>query len=172
VHSIIKAQNLALTTCGKNYNFSVNPIARFKPEEEVMEIQRYSIDNRADLEHHIPHLKTMCDYFTPLGSWLLDQIKSASDVVYVVENDVILGYVIADKKTTHLEIELICVGEEGRRMKGVGTRLMNECEKIAREYALREIRLDAQFRAVDFYKKLGYSEVNSHKQGVLMKKRI
>lgn len=137
-----------------------------------MEIQRYLIQNRRDLKNHIPLMKTMCDYFTPLAGWLDEKIKTVSDVLYAVKDDMILGYVIADNKKTHLEIELICVGPEGRTIKGIGTRLMQSCEKIAMEYGLPEIRLEAQFQAVDFYKKLRFIEVSRDEHGVVMKKTL
>ena len=137
-----------------------------------MEIQRYPLHSRKDLKEHIPQLQTMCDYFTPLSGWMEKKIESASDILYAVKSDAIVGYVIADKKKKYLEIELICVGQEGRTMKGTGTALMKECETIANEYSLSEIRLDAQPQAIGFYTKLGYTEVKKHKHGSLMKKSL
>lgn len=137
-----------------------------------MEIRRFLIGNRKDLNEHIPQLQKMCDYFKPLSTWMEKQIETASDVLYAIKDDQILGYVIANKEKKHLQIELICVGEEGRSMKGIGTALMKECEKLAKEYLLREIRLDAQTRAVGFYEKLGYTEIKKTKKETTMKKTI
>lgn len=137
-----------------------------------MEIRRFLIQDRHDLKTHIPQLQIMCDYFTPFSSWMEKQIETASDVLYAVKDDMVLGYVIADKKKKHLQIELICVGKEGRSMKGIGTALMKECETIAKEYSLPEIQLDAQERAVGFYEKLGYTEVKRSKKEVIMKKTL
>jgi predicted GNAT family N-acyltransferase len=77
---------------------------------------------------------------------------------------------IADKKETHLEIELICVSIKGREMKGIGTTLMKVAETITKEYKLPEIRLDAQFEAEAFYKKLNYKNYARDEYGVSMKK--
>ena len=137
-----------------------------------MEIRRYQINNRRELKDHIPHLQEMCDYFTPLSGWMEKQLQSASDILYAMKDETLLGYVIGDKRSRHFEVELICVGKEGRSMKGIGTKLMNECERLATEYGLKEIRLDAQPQAVGFYKKLGFIELEKDKHGSLMKKSL
>jgi ribosomal protein S18 acetylase RimI-like enzyme len=137
-----------------------------------MEIRRYQINNRRELKDHIPHLQEMCDYFTPLSGWMEKQLQSASDILYAMKDETLLGYVIGDKRSRHFEVELICVGKEGRSMKGIGTKLMNECERLATEYGLKEIRLDAQPEAVGFYKKLGFIELEKVKHGSLMKKSL
>ncbi len=135
-----------------------------------MEIQRVSIKQRNELKQHIPLLVTMCDYFTPLNSWMADKIKDVSDIFYAVKGTTILGYVIADKRPTHLEIELICVGTEGRAMKGIGKKLMEACEDAAKTYKLNEIQLDAQHKAEGFYNHLGYTILSKNNSGVRMKK--
>ena len=135
-----------------------------------MEIQRFTIKQRNQLKQHIPLLVTMCDYFTPLNSWMAEKIKNVTDVFYAVKDDKILGYVLADNKKTHLEIELICVGPEGRAIKGIGKTLMKACEDAAKTYNLPEIQLDAQITAEGFYKHLGYSVMNRNNSGVRMKK--
>ena len=137
-----------------------------------MEIQRFSIKQRNQLKQHIPLLVTMCDYFTPINNWMADKIKNVSDVFYAVKGDTILGYVIADKQPTHLEIELICVGPEGRAMKGIGKILMKACEDAAKNYKLPEIQLDAQHKAEGFYKHLGYTILSKNNSGVRMKKNL
>ncbi len=114
----------------------------------------------------------MCDYFSPLESWLKYQISNASDILYAIHDDTILGYLIADKKKTYMEIELICVGEKGRAMKGIGAKLMKEIEAITKSYGLSEILLDSQFQAEGFYKKLNYVEVKRNEYGVTMKKEL
>ncbi len=137
-----------------------------------MDIIRYSVKERGKLLKDIPVLQKMCGYFTPLEEWLLDKIKNASDILYAVKENEILGFLIADKKETHLEIELICVSIKGREIKGIGTTLMKVAETIAKEYRLPEIRLDAQFEAEGFYKKLNYTNYARDDHGVSMKKAI
>ncbi len=124
------------------------------------------------MKQHIPLLVTMCDYFTPLNSWMADKIKDVSDIFYAAKDDKILGYVLADNHKTHLEIELICVGPEGRAMKGIGKKLMQACEDAAKTYKLPEIQLDAQHKAEGFYKHLGYTIVSKNNSGVRMKKNL
>jgi ribosomal protein S18 acetylase RimI-like enzyme len=123
-------------------------------------------------EPNISMLQDMCGYFTPLGSWVREQLESASDIVYAIEDDSLYGYIILDKKKGHVEVELICVGEEGRKQKGVGSALMKKAEEIAKEYGLSELALDSQFQAEGFYKKLNFKEVSRNNLGVRMKKVI
>jgi ribosomal protein S18 acetylase RimI-like enzyme len=137
-----------------------------------MEIQRFPITQRAQLQSHIPLLVTMCDYFTPLNTWLEDQMTNVSDVLYAVKGDNILGYALLDRKDGYLELELICVGPEGRAMKGIGKKLMDATERIAKEYKLPEIHLDAQLKAEGFYKQLGYTNLKRTNEGIRMKKNI
>lgn len=120
----------------------------------------------------VPTLQKMCGYFTPLEDWLLNQLRTASDILYAKQGAEILGFLIADKKEAHLEIELICVGIKGREIKGIGTTLMKEAEKIAKEYGLKEIRLESQFEAEGFYKRLNYTNYKRDEYGVYMKKTI
>lgn len=135
-----------------------------------MEIQRFSIKQRNQLKPHIPVLVTMCDYFTPLNTWMEEQMTNVSDVLYVMKDKTILGYALLDKKDGYLEVELICVGPEGRAMKGIGKKLMEETEIIAKEYGLSEIQLDAQHKAEGFYKRLGYRNLQRNNSGIRMKK--
>ncbi len=137
-----------------------------------MEIQRFPIKQRNQLKKHIPLLVTMCDYFIPLNTWMAEKIKSVSDVFYAVKDDKILGYIIADNQKTHLEIELICVGPEGRAMKGIGKKLMQACEDAARDYKLPQIQLDAQTKAEGFYLHLGYTIVKKWNEGARLKKNL
>ncbi len=135
-----------------------------------MEIIRYSVKDRGKLLKDIPVLQKMCGYFTPLEDWLLEKIQNASDILYAKHGDEILGFLIADKNETHLEIELICVSIKGREIKGIGTNLMKTAETIAKEYGLPEMRLESQFQAEEFYKKLNYQSYNRDEYGVHMKK--
>ena len=141
------------------------------PKQREMEIQRFSIKQRNQLKPHIPILVTMCDYFTPLNTWLEERMTNVSDILYVVQHKDIVGYALLDKKEGYLELELICVGPEGRG-KGIGKQLMLATEEIAKEYKVSEIQLDAQFKAERFYKSLGYSNVERSEEGVRMKKMI
>jgi ribosomal protein S18 acetylase RimI-like enzyme len=137
-----------------------------------MKVKHFPIDERNQLKKHIPLLVTMCDYFTPLNTWMAEKIKDVTDIFYAMEGDKILGYVLADKKKNHLEIELICVGPEGRKLKGIGTKLMQACEDAAKKYKLPEIQLDAQTNAEGFYEHLGYTILRQKKTGVRMKKKL
>jgi len=137
-----------------------------------MEIQRFSIEQRNELKPHIPLLVTMCDYFTPLNAWMADQITNVSDVLYAVKDKKVLGYALLDKKDGYLEIELICVGPEGRLMKGIGKKLIEKAETIAKDYGLPEIQLESQTKAKGFYFKLGFTNMSNNNGGVRMKKKI
>jgi ribosomal protein S18 acetylase RimI-like enzyme len=137
-----------------------------------MNIHRFQLKDRNSMKKNLLELMKMCDYFSPLESWLKYQISNASDILYAIHDDTILGYLIADKKKTYMEIELICVGEKGRAMKGIGAKLMKEIEAITKSYGLSEILLDSQFQAEGFYKKLNYVEIKRNEFGVTMKKEL
>jgi ribosomal protein S18 acetylase RimI-like enzyme len=137
-----------------------------------MKFQRIPAANRKRSEKDIQEMQDMCGYFSPLNSWLRSQIESASDVVYAMEENILYGYIILDKKPKHLEIELICVGQEGQKRKGIGKSLMQEAEEIAKDYGLFKIELDSQFAAEGFYKKLNFNEISRNNHGVRMKKTL
>lgn len=137
-----------------------------------MEIHRFLPSERNAIKKDIPALQKMCGYFTPLESWMETQINTASDVLYAVKDKEVLGFLIADNRKTHLQVELVCVGEKGKAMKGIGTALMKQAEVIAKEYSLPQIRLDSQFEAENFYKKLNYKEMDRNNLGIYMKKNL
>jgi ribosomal protein S18 acetylase RimI-like enzyme len=137
-----------------------------------MEVRRFLSKERDSLLKDVPTLQKMCGYFTPLEDWLLNQIRTASDVLYVKQGAEILGFLIANKKEAHLEIELICVSIKGREIKGIGTTLMKTAETIAKEYGLKEVRLESQFQAEEFYKRLNYKNYKRDEYGIYMKKNI
>jgi ribosomal protein S18 acetylase RimI-like enzyme len=101
-----------------------------------------------------------------------EQMTNVTDVLYAVKGKTIVGYALLDTKDGYLELELICVGPEGRAMKGIGKQLMEETERIAKEYKLPEVRLDAQLQAEGFYTKLGYRTIERSNEGLRMKKNI
>jgi GNAT superfamily N-acetyltransferase len=134
-----------------------------------MELKHFLKANRKNLKKNVGQLAAMCGHFTPLEDWLTKQIQTASDILYMTENEKILGYLIADNRKTHLEVELLCVGE-GKR--GIGRQLLEKAEEIAYDYGCPEVQLDSQFLAEGFYKKLHYEEVSRNEHGIRMKKSI
>jgi N-acetylglutamate synthase-like GNAT family acetyltransferase len=137
-----------------------------------MEIHRFSVNERNAIRKDIPKLQKMCGHFTPIDTWMDKQMSSASDILYAVKDKEVLGFLIADNRKTHIQIELICVGEKGRALKGIGTTLMKEAEKIAKSYSLPEVHLESQFDAEPFYKKLNYKETERDEYGISMKKNL
>jgi ribosomal protein S18 acetylase RimI-like enzyme len=137
-----------------------------------MKFQRVPVAHRKKTNNDIQQMQDMCGYFSPLNTYLHRQIQSASDVIYAIEEDNLFGYMILDKKPSHLEVELICVGQEGRKRKGIGKGLMMEAEAIAKDYGLSKIELDSQFSAEGFYTKLNFKEVSRNQHGVRMKKTL
>ncbi|MHC8366396.1 GNAT family N-acetyltransferase [Pseudomonas sp. ZT5P21] len=75
------------------------------------------------------------------------------------DNDKILGGLYGRFFYQWLYIELLSVPEEARG-QGMGTKLMQMAEDLAREKECVGIWLDTfDFQAPEFYKKLGYSEL-------------
>ena len=78
----------------------------------------------------------------------------------VMSNDILIAGVVAYMTAYRiLYVNTVYVEEEYRNMK-IGTNLMNEVEKRAREIGANMIRLDTfNWQGRDFYRSLGYEEV-------------
>jgi GNAT superfamily N-acetyltransferase len=75
------------------------------------------------------------------------------------ENEQILGGLYARLFYQWLYIDLLVVPEQARG-QGLGSRLMQMAEELARERKCVGLWLDTfDFQAPDFYQKLGYSEI-------------
>ena len=46
------------------------------------------------------------------------------------------------------------------RRQGLGTRVVREAEKWAKELGYKEIKIDSRLEAIDFYAKLGYKHID------------
>jgi predicted N-acetyltransferase YhbS len=74
------------------------------------------------------------------------------------EHDAILGGLYGRLVCQWLFVDLLAVPEAGRG-QGIGSRLMQMAEDLAREQGCIGVWLDTfDFQAPDFYKKLGYSQ--------------
>ena len=78
---------------------------------------------------------------------------------HIEENNRIVGGIVADGLGDTLEVEFLYVDEECRG-KGIGRRLLEHVEKLARQAGMKRILLNTySFQAPEFYKKMGYMEI-------------
>jgi N-acetylglutamate synthase-like GNAT family acetyltransferase len=121
-----------------------------RPPKTEKEIELYR-----DLRWRI--LRAPCNQ--PRGAEL-DELESKAFPIIVCEEDGIsigVGRVHFNSET-EAQIRSMAV-EENWRGKGIGSIVLNELEKIAKEKGAKKIILHARDNAVNFYKKNGYKIV-------------
>lgn len=71
------------------------------------------------------------------------------------KDDVLVAYARARARGEVMRLGRILVKKE-HRGQGLGAAIMNYCEEIAREKGCKVLELNAQYRAIGFYEKLGF----------------
>jgi len=89
----------------------------------------------------------------------LDEFEDDCLHILVLDEEKPIGAGRVRRKDNTLKCERICVLNTYRG-KGVGRMIMEESEKIAREWKIKSLILSAQVQAESFYKKCGYSRVS------------
>lgn len=75
---------------------------------------------------------------------------------HVEENGEIIGGIVAWSVSDTLEVEYLRIADAHRK-EGLGTRLLQHVEDLARKDGLKRVRLyTLSFQAPEFYKRLGY----------------
>ena len=72
------------------------------------------------------------------------------------KDDVLVAYARARARGEVMRLGRILVKKE-HRGQGLGAAIMNYCEEKAREKGCKVLELNAQYRAIGFYEKLGFS---------------
>ena len=94
----------------------------------------------------------------PVGSEKLDDEDTAIHVMVVDEGRIVGVGRAHFNSGTEAQLRLMGVEEEYRG-KGVGTMVLEELERLAKERGAEEAVIQARDYAVDFYKKNGYEVV-------------
>ncbi len=97
-------------------------------------------------------IKYMYDVFTPEK---MVELSKERDFLVATEQDVILG--TATLKNDHVGNVFVDPKHHG---KGMGTKLMNAIESLARERGITKLILNASIDAIKFYQKLNYEKVS------------
>ena len=95
-------------------------------------------------------IEYMCNEFSPK---FLIELSKEREFFVAIENSKIIGTIaIIDDyiSTVFVNPDYHC--------KGIGTKLMETIENIAKERKIEKLRLQSSINAVDFYEKLGYSK--------------
>ncbi|TFG27813.1 MAG: GNAT family N-acetyltransferase [Promethearchaeota archaeon] len=92
----------------------------------------------------------MCNEFSP--RFLIDLSKEREFFV-AIENSKIIGTITI----IYDYIGTVFVNPE-QHFKGIGTKLMESIENLAKERKIKKLRLESSINAVNFYEKLGYKK--------------
>jgi GNAT superfamily N-acetyltransferase len=146
-------------------------IRKFRKEDaqKVSNLIRKALVEVNSKDYSRKIITNLCKIYSPKG--LMD-ITKKRDIYVAVEGDKILG-------TASLQGDAIYGVFVNPRYhgKGIGTKLMNYVEKVAKRRGLKSVGLPASLTAYGFYKKLGYKKFReevTEKAGrvIIMKKKL
>ncbi|MGT2911317.1 GNAT family N-acetyltransferase [Streptococcus cameli] len=115
---------------------------------------------KAQLEKTKGHIQQFFDqYDRHVFGHSLEADKHADQLVLeAVENGQVVGGLIAKKSFASLHLAELAI-DFSRRGSGIGTRLMEEMEKWAKEQAISVITVSTEsYQAQAFYERFGYRE--------------
>jgi GNAT superfamily N-acetyltransferase len=127
-------------------------IRKFKNEDalEASKLIRKTLSEENSKFYPNSVIKYMYDEFSPK---FLIELSKERDFFVAVEKSKIIGTItIIDD----------CIGtvfvDPEYHNKGIGTKLMETIEKLAKDRKIEELRLQSSINAIDFYEKLGYKK--------------
>ena len=127
-------------------------VRKFKDDDalEASDLIRKTLSAVNSKFYPISVIKYMCNEFSP--NFLIDLSKEREFFVAIEKSKIIGTITIINDYigTVFVNPEYHC--------KGIGTKLMQTIENIAKERKIEKLRLQSSINAVDFYKKLGYKE--------------
>lgn len=90
-----------------------------------------------------------------------DTLESTTHIGFFLDNKLIATARLTDMDTDYIHVGRVAVDQQFR-FKGIGKKIMLDCEKIAKETLKKPftLELSAQLQAENFYKNLGYTRVN------------
>ena len=150
-------------------------ISKFIWVRHVISIRK-ALDKDATFicELHIESIKHFCQEFyssEALEDWIVTKKPSIYRdcpphiKIIVAENGAaIIGFGVINLNTSSIDSVYIKPGHAG---KGIGTMLLHELENIAREFGINQLKLDSTLNATEFYKRMGYKDIQK-KEAVLL----
>ena len=147
-------------------------IRKFRPDDarKVSYLVRKTLRDVNSLHYSDSVIKSMSEYYSPKG---IVERSRGKTIFIAVEGEKIIGTANVD---TNL-IGAVFIHPDYMN-KGIGSKLMDKCEKHAKKHGIKNIMLKASVNAIEFYEKLGYTrgKRNYHKKGgetcTMMKKML
>jgi len=146
---------------------SLNDVEKLQRLNDEVFLDNYKYDN--DLDTDWAKSEKGKDYFMSLlnnpESVCLIAEDEGSEVGYIAAKKNDFGY----RKSKYLEIENMGVIPD-YRSKGIGSRLIAECIKQAKEKGFDRVYVNSYFKnagAINFYKENGFSEIDISLERVL-----
>jgi len=102
-------------------------------------------------------IEYMCNEFSPK---FLIELSKEREFFVAIEKSKIIGTITIINDF----IGTVFVNPE-YHSKGIGTKLMETIENLAKERKIEKLRLQSSINAVDFYEKLGYSKGEKSQSG-------
>ena len=127
-------------------------IRKFKDEDalEASDLIRKTLSEENSKFYPNSVIEYMCNEFSPK---FLIELSKEREFFVAIENSKIIGTItIIDNY-----IGTVFVNPD-YQSKGIGTKLMETIENLAKERKIEKLRLQSSTNAVDFYEKLGYSK--------------
>lgn len=132
-----------------------------------------SINNRDDIAECLSIMKELPDYFNEKGLKLFQEDCIEDKLVIIKPEDEIIGFAALKKKYLQVyEISWMAVKKEFQR-KGIGTRLISECERISKEAGKKVLMVKTLAETIDykpysktraFYEKNGFIPIEIIKE--------
>ena len=127
-------------------------IRKFKDENalEVSDLIRKTLSEENSKFYPNSVIKFMISEFTPK---FLVELSKEREFFVAIEKSKIIGTITFIEDyigTVFVNPDYLC--------KGIGTKLMETIENLAKERKIEKVRLNSSINAVDFYEKLGYKK--------------
>jgi predicted N-acetyltransferase YhbS len=123
--------------------------------------------NSADYSPEV--IKSLCHFLRP--TQLIRNMKDRA-IFVAVDNGKVVGTASLKKNTVYT----VFVNPSIHK-KGIGTKLMNKVEDLAKKNGYKEVKVPSGYTSVGFYKKIGYKKIKvvrkkGHADTIEMKKRL
>ncbi len=146
-------------------------IRKFKKDDakEVSHIIRRCLREVVSKDYPKKVIASLCDFFTP--SLLIKNLKDRH-IFVAVENDKVIGTASLKDDTTFT----VFVNPDIHG-KGVGSKLMDKVEGLAKKNGYKIIKVPSGFSSVEFYERRGYKKIRiihskNHGDTIEMGKRL
>jgi len=127
-------------------------IRKFKDEDalDASDLIRKTLSEENSKFYPNSVIEYMCNEFSPK---FLIELSKEREFFIAIENSKMVGTITIIND----DIGTVFVNPE-YHSKGIGTKLMETIENLAKKRKIEKLKLQSSINAVDFYEKLGYSK--------------